>query len=44
MKITKIITKLEIWYISSPIGSIELKLTDCTKRSMVDIHTKFEVN
>ena len=34
----------EIQYTSSPIGPIELKLTECTKRGMVNIHTKFEVN
>ena len=34
----------ETQYISSPIGSTELKLTECTKGGMVNIHTKFEVN
>ena len=34
----------EIQDILSPIGSIELKLTECTKGGMVNIHIKFEVN
>ena len=33
----------EIQYISSPIGLIELKLTECSKGGMENIHTEFEV-
>ena len=33
----------EIWHISSPIGLIELKLTEYTNEGMNNIHTKFEV-
>ena len=33
----------EIWHISFPIVLIDLKLTECTKGDMINIHTKFEV-
>ena len=34
----------KIQYILSPIGPIDLKLTECTKEGMTNIHTKFEVD
>ena len=34
----------ETQHISSPIGPIDLKLTECTKGGMMNIHTKFEVS
>ena len=33
----------KIWYILFPIGPIDMKLTECTKEGMINIHTKFEV-